>query len=243
MKCDEIKDMLELYALGLLDPEEKREIDEHLRGACEPCNRGLKDALAMNAMVMGSVASAPPPRRLKRRVLAGVGIEPKRWGWLGLLATAAMVVVAMWLGVQERERSRDLADARQSILQITSERDRLEQALSYLDEPETKQVNFGGAPRPPRGKVFVNSRKGVLIVVSNLPKLPAGKAFEMWLIPKGGSPRPAGVFQPSRDGSGMNFISGPVDIASLGAVAVSIEPASGSNTPTEVIAVADTAGS
>jgi anti-sigma-K factor RskA len=70
------------------------------------------------------------------------------------------------------------------------------------------------------------------LIASNLPPLAPGKAYEMWTIPKGGSPRPAGVFQSDPQGSALHIFSGPVDTSTLETVAVTVEPESGSATPT-----------
>lgn len=245
MRCEELKDMFELYSLGLLEPAEKEEIDAHLGRECEACQLSLKEALAVNAMFLSHAPDVVPPSRLKRRVLAGVGVERSSWSWLWALAAACMLVVALWVSVQERQRTAELAQARQTIIQINSERDRLEQALAFLNQPETQQVNFGrDQPTPPRGKVFVNDRLGVLLIASNLPPVPAGKTYEMWVIPKGGAaPRPAGLFQSTQQGTAMHILSGPVDVNSVGAVAVSVEPEAGSSEPTTTpIVVAPVAG-
>ena len=112
-----------------------------------------------------------------------------------------------------------------------SEGDRLEQAFTFLNQPETRQVNFGqGQPAPPRGNFFLNPRMGVLLIASNLPALPAGKTYEMWVIPKGGAPRPAGLFQSGPQGTAMHILSGTVD--SNVTLAVTVEPESGSLAPT-----------
>ena len=67
---------------------------------------------------------------------------------------------------------------------------------AILYGPSTVEASFGGSqPRPPRGKVFVNPSQGVLLIASNLPPTPADKIYEMWLIPKGAKPIPAGLFQ------------------------------------------------
>jgi anti-sigma-K factor RskA len=83
---------------------------------------------------------------------------------------------------------------------------------------------------------------GVLLVASNLPMLQPGKIFEMWVIPKGGMPRPAGLFPGNAQGSAVHMLSGPIDPQMLGAVAVSIEPEAGSETPTTVIFAASLPG-
>jgi hypothetical protein len=241
MSCEELRDSFELYALGLLDGEEKSEMDSHLSRGCEHCRRALNDALAINTLILTLPAEAVPPARLKRRLLASVGVKRSSWAWVPSLAAALMLAIAVWLGFQERQREDELAAARQQIRQISDQRDRMLQAFVFLNQPETQQVGFGkGQPAPPRGNVFVNPRSGVLLIASNLPRLTAGKIYEMWLIPKGGAPRPAGLFQSTETATAFHILSGPVEVATLAVVAVTVEPESGSQAPTSnpVIAAA-----
>jgi len=233
MSCEELSDLFELYSLGLLEREENREIEIHMARGCAKCGENLKNALAMNAVLISTSPEVAPPSGLKRRVMSSVGLHRKGWGWLGAFATACLLVVAVWLGNQERQRGTELAEARKNIVEVASERDRLEQALRILDQPETIQITFGkGRPQPPRGNVFVHSKLGVMLIASNLPRLASGKIYEMWLIPKGGAPRPAGLFQADDMGSALHILSGPVETSSLGVVAVTVEPAAGSQAPT-----------
>ena len=244
MNCEELKDLYELYALGVLDGEDKAEADAHLARGCETCRKSLNEAMAINTILLSSAPAAVPPARLKRRVMASVGVERSGWGWAAALAAACMLVVALWLSVQERRRAGELADARRTLIQISSQRDRMLQALTFLNQPETQQVGFGkGQPAPPRGNVFVNPRTGVLLISSNLPHLDPGKIFEMWLIPKGGAPRPAGLFQPTAPGSAFHMLPGPVDVSTLGVVAVTVEPEAGSAGPTTAPIIAVQIGS
>jgi anti-sigma-K factor RskA len=231
MTCEELRDMLELYALGVLEDEERSQVDEHLNRGCETCHTNLRDALAVNALVMASAPQAAPRAGLKRRVLAGFGVQPAGWGWLGAFAAALLLIFSLWLSVQERHRESELAEARRQVIQISAQRDRLNQAIDFLNQPETKQVNFGvGQPQPPRGNVFIHPRLGVLLIASNLPALPSGRTYEMWVIPtKTSAPRPAGLFQANDQGTAMHILSGAVD--SLYAVAVSVEPEAGSQSP------------
>jgi len=231
--CQDFHDDFELYALGVLDSEEQAEIDAHLRTGCTTCEAALKDALAMNSILMSQAPDVVPPARLKRRILASVGAQRMSWTWLAALAAACMLVMALWLSVQERSRASELALARHTLTQVSAQRDNLLQALSFLDDPATVPVSFGkGQTQPPRGNVFVHSKLGVLLLASNLPPAQAGKTYEMWVIPKGGAPRPAGLFQSEGGGTAMHILSGPVDTASLGAIAVTLEPESGSAAPT-----------
>jgi hypothetical protein len=232
MSCQELQEMYELYALGVLEGEEKAEIDEHLGRGCENCRRGLAEARAFNAVLLSIGPTEVPNRRLRHRLLASIGYERPGWFWTGMLAAALMFALALWMGTQERERSNQLADARKTLLQVTGERDRLNQALRFLSDPDTQPASFGkGQQAPPRGYVFMHPQLGVMLIASNLPAAGSGKTYEMWMIPKVGAPRPAGLFQ--SDGMrGLYILNGPLDLAALNAVAVTLEPEAGSAAPT-----------
>jgi len=233
MNCEDLKDLYELHVLGLADPEEHEEIAAHLDRGCEICRRGVKQALAMNSLLLGSVGDARPPRRLKRRILASIGAAPRSFAWAGVLAAACMLAIAVWLGAQERQRAAELAQTRRALIEAASERDHLAECLHLLDQPDTLRVGFGRGPAmPPRGNVFVNGRAGVLLVASNLPALSRGWMYEMWLIPKTGAPHAAGMFGPGASGVGVHMMGGPVDVSSLERIAVTMEPESGSMAPT-----------
>ena len=231
MTCNDLRDSYELYSLGLLEGEERREVEAHLARNCAVCQKYLKDALGVNALMLSQVQEVVPPSRLRRRVLASVGRERSGWTWVAALAAACSLIVALWLSLAKHTADRELANARVTLQQTLAERDRLEQAFTFLNQPETRQVNFGqGQPAPPRGNFFLNPRMGVLLIASNLPALPAGKAYEMWVIPKGGAPRPAGLFQSGAQGTAMHILTGAVD--SNATLAVTIEPEAGSPAPT-----------
>jgi len=227
--------MYELYALGLLDGDEKTEMDAHLRRGCVTCRQSLNDAQAINAVLLSSVPMAEPSARLKRRVMASMGIQPAGWTWAAALAAACLLIVTLWLSDQERRRASELAQTRGELIQVAAERDRVFQALSFLNQPDTKQVGFG---KGARGNVFLNASRGILLISSNLPHLDSGKIFEMWVIPKGGAPRPAGLFEANPDGTAVHVLAGAVDLASLGAVAVTVEPEAGSQAPTSTPIIA-----
>lgn len=247
MSCEELSDSYELYALGVLEEPEKGELEEHLGRECPTCMAGLRRARATNSM-LGAVltAEAEPSRRLRPRILAIAGLKPARpWGWMGAFAAAAAALV---LGIfyfrgEQDAWQRQLAGVRTQLEVSGLENSRLKQALDFLNTPETRLVGFGaGQPAPPKGNFFVNPR-GVLLIASNLPALAPGRTYQMWVIPKGGAPRPAGLFQADARGGAVHILQGAVDVAGTGAMAISVEPAGGSAQPTTTpIIVAPVAG-
>lgn len=231
MTCQELRDSYELYALGLADGPERTEVAEHLGRNCEQCVPGVSRARALNASVLVMAADANPPARLRGRILASVGAEPARgwvWGWAAVAAALAVAAVIFMMQARQASRETDVAK-----LELRRDHSRIEQVLQFLQQPDTEEVKFGtGANQPPRGRVILNPSRGVLLIASNLPPTSEGRTYEMWLLPKTGGPRPAGLFQSAASGTAMHFQPGPVDRLQTVGVAVSIEPAAGSLAPT-----------
>ena len=77
------------------------------------------------------------------------------------------------------------------------------------------------------------------MIASNLPAPPAGKAYEMWIIPKGGKPAPAGLFSSTVQGTALHLFNPQARLSETDTVAVTLEVAAGVDAPTSqpVIAV------
>jgi|SRR5579871_1242896 len=242
MTCDELRDQYELYALGALEGEELSELGEHLRRQGDPCVEGVRNARARMASLALLAPEAQPPARLRAKVINMVS-EPKRsWNWAApwAIAMLGLAVLAMWLGVSRREQARVLNQLRAESQRKTVELARLTEAFALMNDPAAKQAVFGESSPKPRGRVFVNPQQGVLLLASNLTPAPAGKIYEMWIIPKGGAPAPAGLFQSEPDGTAMYLRKGAVDMASAAIIAVTVEPEAGSLAPTSTPLIAAT---
>jgi hypothetical protein len=234
MNCDQLREYYELYAIGVAEDPECAEIRAHLNRGCEVCLRGVKQAREVAALLGGSAAPSEPSPKLRRRILASVGVEERRFGWAPFLAAglALSLFAVVYFAVRQGEIAKELARARSEMGRQNIELSRLNEAFTILNSPDTTVSTFGeGRSRPPKGNVFTSKSRGVLLIASNLPPAPAGKAYEMWTIAKGGNPRPAGVFQSAADGSAMHVQPGPID-PDANLVAVTLEPETGSSQPT-----------
>jgi anti-sigma-K factor RskA len=237
MNCEELREHYELYALDIAEEPERSEVRAHLQRGCEVCMAGVKRALETAALVGATAPQAQPSAKLRRRILASVGGEESRsnglpW-WAAALAMAALLVIAVYFAASSNRYREQAARLRGEMGVQAGQMARLTQAFAILSGPRTTEVSFGGAqPRPPEGKVFVNPSRGVLLIASNLPRTAADKIYEMWLIPKGAKPVPAGLFQSQDDGSAMHVRPGLVDVLSTAAVAVTLENQAGADQPT-----------
>lgn len=246
MTHEEMRDVYELYALGILESAERDEIDEHLARSCPECAAGVRRALETNALMAGLTEEVNPPRRLRRRVLASAGMSTGWPHWSAIwaaaaacLAVAVLIVAVRMTGELEKTRSELRAsnaarqEAQAALRSGTARLTRLEDALRLLNEPGTVQATFGGGGTlPPSGRIFVNPNRGVLLIAAHLPPAPQGRIYEMWIVPKKGAPAPAGLFQSDAQGNAVHLLAGPVDRAQTAAIAVTEEPASGSAAPT-----------
>jgi anti-sigma-K factor RskA len=236
--CDELAEQYELYALGVLEEPERSELVAHLDRNCEVCSPAIRRAAATVALFSNLAPQVEPPDRLRRRVMASIGVEPRfQWNWMQTWATVAAAVLLglFWIDHLRRERVRDLAfhEAMEQVKQAETETARLNDVLAMLDAPETiVRVSSDGVIQPPQGKVFLNPLRGVLLLASNLPPAPQGKIYEMWVIPAGGKPVPAGLFQTQSNGTSVYLRKGAVDVAATAAVAVTLEASGGAPQPT-----------
>lgn len=237
MNCEELREHYELYALDIAEEPERSEVRAHLQRGCEVCMAGVKRALETAALVGATAPQAQPSAKLRRRILASVGSEERRssgmpW-WAAALAMAALLVIAVYFAASSNKYAAQAARLRGEMGAQAGQMGRLTQAFAILSGPRTTEVSFGGAqPRPPEGKVFVNPTRGVLLIASNLPRTAADKIYEMWLIPKGAKPVPAGLFQSQDDGSALHVRPGLVDVAATAAIAVTLENQAGADQPT-----------
>jgi len=244
MSCEELRDSYALYALGIVEDPEASEIREHLDRNCPVCVPGVRGARELMTQIGATAPAAEPPARLRRRVLAiPGGGRAARWNWSPVWAAiaAGALLAAFFFNARAHRAAAQLGRAEASLRRLQSESAarnrelaRLNAALAILNQPGVKQVVFGGAtPQPPRGRVFLDPAHGVLLLASNLPPAPPGKIYEMWVIPKakGSRPLPAGLFQAAGDWTALHLLQGPVDVAGTAAVAVTLEPAAGAQTP------------
>ncbi len=231
MTCDELREEYELYVLGLAEEPAASEIREHVARGCEACAMGLKQARGLTAAIGAVTPEAVAPARLRRRILASAGFENRGFGWAPWLAAATILSLcaAVYFGGRQRQVAGDAERLRDELRSRTIEVTRLNEAFAILSGPETTEVLFGQGPK---GKVYVDPGRGVLLVASNLPPAPAGKTYEMWIVPKSGNPVAAGLFQSDRKGTAFHLDRGPVNLSTTQAIAVTLENEGGAAQPT-----------
>lgn len=227
------------YALDALPDDERAFFERHL-AACDACRSEVAELQATAAMLAGGVA-APPPPGLRDKVLAAVDVTRQlppekpaegaalaRRQWLRsrflapLAACLSLAVIALSGTVVVLNQRLDAATAESDDRSLAS-------VLGAADL-QTAELELG-ASAPSRFLYSASLDRGVL-VAQGLSDPGAHETYELWLI-HDGTPVPAGLFRPDHTGVAVADISGIVRGAEL--VAVTIEPAGGSDTPTGAV--------
>jgi len=253
---------LTLYALQALSNEESAEAREHL-SICALCRSELARLEGDLAMVALSVEQGALPEgareRFVRRIAGDSGVsastrEPARIvpirrgrsfgfaGWLGWIAAAAMLMIAVGLGLQISHLRTDLNAENGRLEALHAARSHDERVAELLSSPVAQKVVLTAPKTPPvpTGRaVYLASRGELLFQASNLKEIPRDKSYELWVIPaNGASPIPAGLFRPDAAGNGAVVLPEIPTGVEAKAFGVTLENAGGSKTPTAPILLA-----
>lgn len=227
-------DLKDAYVLGALTEEERATVDAYL--ALNPDRQSEIDELAGVAGLLAlSTPEYDPPADLRGRVMTIVESEatPRRAdrehpasSWLGrfgglrnvALGAAAVLLVGLvsW-NVLLQDDLRDL-------------RGQVEEARAAGQAQETREIELGGtwAEQGSRAEVMALEDDRAILVVEDMPSMPEGRTGQVWVI-HDEVPQPSGLIEPSGN-MAATAITAPLEEAD--AIAVTVEPAGGSDEPT-----------
>lgn len=190
---------------------------------------------------------AAPPRRARRALTWAVA------------AAAAIALVGLWVrersarmrsetelasaqrGAQAEARDRAALLAELRTLREGAVRER--ELVALIDAPDSRLVPLapvGG--HAGRATAVVNVRAGRAVVLSAALAPEPGKDYQLWVIHGTGAPEPAGFLRFAHGAVAVGDIDPRLLVTPPGAVAVSLEPAGGRPTPTEVVLLGKLAG-
>jgi anti-sigma-K factor RskA len=177
------------------------------------------------------------------------GVPTGSPSWRRWLAAAAAIALAVGLGAYAADLRRQIgtlevrlreatlranaselsiADARRAVTEARSQ-------VAVLAAPDLARVDLAGQPAAPRAvaRAFWSRSRGLVFTASDLPALPPGRTYQLWVLSKEAPPFGSGLLvKPDADGRVTMVFDTPVDLPKPIAMAVTIEPEGGVPAPT-----------
>lgn len=246
---------LALYAMQALSREESALVRDHLT-ACAECRAQLAEVSGDLAAVALSVEQQPLPDGARGRFLARIAADaapvrtapapgpvvtrpsrpPRRVAlWISWAAVAALLALAIALQFRIRSLDRQLQQQSAELQRQQAASAHAQAVLDLLTAPNTQHVVLTATrtrPAPTARAVYMPSHGALIMQASNLPPVPAGKTYELWIMPMKGAPVPAGLFRPDPAGNASVVMPELPKGVEAKAFGVTVERAGGSPTPT-----------
>ena len=208
---DELHELSALYALDVLDADERARFEAHL-AECERCSQelaGMRDA----ASGLGFVEGPAPPAALRTSILAAARAEPPNVVPLARRSPATAVVAVLAIAASAAAIGLGIwaAALHHSLSQERS-------ATNVLRDPHARRLAVPGTPG-----ALVVAPSGDAVLTVSLPSPPPGKTYEAWVAGKG--VHAAGTFS-----GGLVKLTQPVERGEQ--VMVTLERSGGVDAPT-----------
>jgi len=217
------------YALDALTTDDQQEFEQHLP-TCTNCGSDLVELRATAARLSDTTWQSPPAEMKARlmdavantaqerpRVATMAGRERRRF-LPALLAAAAVLAVLVSLGafLVERDRLSEAQREQAAMVAVLSAPD-VEQQVARLENGATVRM------------LMSPSLDEAVVTMMDLPALTNDQSYQMWRMQPGG-PDPEAVISAEQSSDSVARVIDDLDDTQ--AIAVTVEPAGGSDQPT-----------
>ena len=227
------EDLKEAYALGALPDDERATVEAYL--ALHPERQAeIDDKVGIAGLLALAPPEQEPPADLRRRLMQVVeseAVQPRAaesptsswFGWLGglrnvALGAAAVLVVGLlsWNVLLQGD--------------VQELRGQVEEARSANEAQQTREIALSGtwAEQGARAEVTALKDDRAILVVEDMPSMPDDRTGQVWVI-RDEKPEPSGLLEPSGN---MAATAITTNLRGADAIAVTVEPAGGSDEPT-----------
>jgi anti-sigma-K factor RskA len=241
-------ELAEIYALDAITDAEREAIDAYVSGAPEAERASFNERVrqARETLAMSFTAEEEPPADLFARIVAqlpaAASAAEAAEAHADADALAEPAVDELSAARQRREARRPtglrnwlIGVAAAAVIAlggvgigayVANQNDPFRQVIEAQDARQaTVDVSGGGT-----ATVSISASRDALVVrMKDVPPPPAGKVYQMWLIPKDGSTPVSEGLMDAEALSKPALVKGIGSAASLG---ITVEPAGGSATPT-----------
>jgi anti-sigma-K factor RskA len=255
---DDFCELIEAYALGALDSEERTAVAAHLATGCAECTAALGEAQWLVSQLAYLAPEAAPSHMLRGRLMKTARAEAataKPQARSGSTASKSVIPIWMWgavaaallfalynaheAGVTKDAIERTHASLQEQIkLQKESARQLaiVRREALILTDPKSIRITMPGTNKDlPVLQASWNPEFGLVVTGQKVPKPSGNRTLQLWLIPRapGAKPEASLTVRPDADGKFEMLVANPPDSSGgTKALAITEEPAGGSPQPT-----------
>lgn len=244
---DQFRELIEAYALGALDPQERASLEAHLAAGCADCSKALDKARWVVSQLGYLAPAAQPSDMLRGRLMQIVRAETRAvqstktssaipfWMWGAVAALLLFALYTSWETIQAKKTIE--ATNAQAQIEI-ARRHELEEkfAIAILTDPKSVKIHMDPDNKSmPKLEAMWHTKFGIVVAGQNVPMPSGNRTLQLWLIPKtpGAKPMPSMMVRPDDAGKFVLLVAKPPDaMESTKALAITEEPAGGSQAPT-----------
>jgi anti-sigma-K factor RskA len=244
MTDQHVDELIDVYALGALEPSEQVAVDEHL-DECSRCRARLEEAKELVMLFAWTPDQHEPPPALRAQVMQRVahlqrlqGKNSRSWWerlslppWFGsprfaVQLSGAFLLLLALLGWHTTQLQSQVTTLRAQLAEQQS-------LVAVLYAPDTRIVPLALAADPTTNQGYLifdpNQARGV-IKATDLAALPQDKTYQLWMIADN-QPESVGLLRTDTAGSGAVEIQAQRPLSQYEAFGISVEPAGGSQQP------------
>jgi anti-sigma factor RsiW len=253
--CDQFRELIEAYALGALDPEDRAALEAHLATGCPECVKAVEEARWLVSQLAYTAPEVDPSDMLKGRLMQTVRAEAQAeakphvmpvkntipfWLWAGV---AALLVFSIYSAWNTRRLQDEIQQANSRAATLAEERQKTEQQLAaakleamILMDPNSVKIALPGSDtKGPKLEAKWQSQLGIVVMGEKIPMPAPHHVLQLWFIPKapGTKPMPSMMTWPDANGKLVMLVSNPPEsMDNTKAIAITEEPEGGSPGPT-----------
>lgn len=258
LTCDEARELVPLSALSALDVDEQDVLDDHLEH-CADCLRELASYSEVTAQLALALPQSDPSPDVKSRLLAqasrpralpsppmsGGGVPTPLWRTeraqrfrttLSSLVAGVAIVVAAGSSYWAYNLQSQLTEQSARIASLNERAQNYQRVASVLQAADTqvRVLQSTQATAPAFGRVYIDPETSEgMLMVRNLPPLPQGRVYQLWVARANGERESAGILTwTDKAGNGYTLIKCPDTLARWNTFGVTEEPTGGSPAPT-----------
>jgi anti-sigma factor RsiW len=255
-----VHDLVAVYALNALEPDEIEPFEAHL-AVCDECRQAVAEAREVTDLLAYAAPSVPLPaglradlmRQLRAPTTNGqpipIAAAPRwvRWWRPGLVAASLLIMVG--LGAATLSTRQELNAERAQLQAERVQRQAEQAALQTVAPRATERANLVAMMVAPEataiplraanataakanGRLVIDHQQhSLMLIVRALPPLPDRQVYQVWLS-YGTVRTPMRTFRVDGEGSAMVPLTMPDDLAAYRWLWVTVEPTPGSQEPT-----------